>query len=106
MSENELMDYSLLASSEAEQMVLGAILIDNHASDMLADLPAEKFFFEPNRLIFKTAKHPMKDGLKIYPVVNGSNLRFNGIYPKRYARVFPSQEMRSVMKFTALLSIF
>ena len=79
MSENELMDYSLLASSEAEQMVLGAILIDNHAADMLADLPAEKFFFEPNRLIFKTAMAMVAKGLPVDVITLDTELQQQGL---------------------------
>ena len=79
MSENELMDYSLLASSEAEQMVLGAILIDNHAADMLADLPAEKFFFEQNRLIFKTAMAMVAKGLPVDVITLDTELQQQGL---------------------------
>ena len=76
---NDLMDYSLLASSDAEQMVLGAILIDNTVADMLAGFSAEKFFFEPNRLIFKAAAAMVAKGLPVDVITLDAELQQQGL---------------------------
>lgn len=69
----------ILASSEAEQSVIGAILIDNTAADMLSDLSAEAFFFLPNRLIFQTAMQMAADGLPVDVVTLDAELEKRGL---------------------------
>lgn len=48
------LNQNFLCNAEAEQSVLGAILIDNGAADQIAALPSKAFFWEANRLIYQT----------------------------------------------------
>jgi len=56
--------FEILASLEAEQSVLGAILIDNDSANLLTDLTPNDFFSDKNGLIFKTAMSMISDGLR------------------------------------------
>lgn len=76
---SELNEALLLANSEAEQSILGAILIDNAAADWLADLPSSAFFWEANRLIFKTAMSMVADGKPVDVVTLDSELTGRGL---------------------------
>ncbi|MEW6318780.1 MAG: DnaB-like helicase N-terminal domain-containing protein, partial [Pseudomonadota bacterium] len=46
-------DHGMPYSAEAEQCVLGALIIDNDAYDRLEDLRAEHFFLSDHATIFK-----------------------------------------------------
>ena len=55
---------------EAEQALLGAILLNNNALDRVSDFLEERHFFEPlHGRIYATAKHMIQDGKLATPVI-------------------------------------
>lgn len=71
--------FEILASLEAEQSVLGAILIDNDSANLLTDLTPNNFFSEKNGLIFKTAMSMISDGLPVDVITLDAELGKRGL---------------------------
>lgn len=71
--------FEILASLEAEQSVLGAILIDNDSANLLTDLTPNIFFSEKNGLIFKTAMSMISDGLPVDVITLDAELGKRGL---------------------------
>lgn len=71
--------FEILASLEAEQSVLGAILIDNDSANFLTDLMPNNFFSEKNGLIFKTAMSMISDGLPVDVITLDAELGKRGL---------------------------
>lgn len=71
--------FEILASLEAEQSVLGAILIDNDSANLLTDLTPSNFFSEKNGLIFKTAMSMISDGLPVDVITLDAELGKRGL---------------------------
>ena len=71
--------FEILASLEAEQSVLGAILIDNDSANLLTDLTPNNFFSEKNGLIFKTAISMISDGLPVDVITLDAELGKRGL---------------------------
>lgn len=71
--------FEILASLEAEQSVLGAILIDNDSANFLTDLTPNNFFSEKNGLIFKTAMSMISDGLPVDVITLDAELGKRGL---------------------------
>lgn len=71
--------FEILASLEAEQSVLGAILIDNDSANLLTDLTPKDFFSDKNGLIFKTAMSMISDGLPVDVITLDAELGRRGL---------------------------
>lgn len=71
--------FEILASLEAEQSVLGAILIDNDSANLLTDLTPKDFFSDKNGLIFKTAMSMISDGLPVDVITLDAELGKRGL---------------------------
>lgn len=71
--------FEILASLEAEQSVLGAILIDNDSANLLTDLTPNNFSSEKNGLIFKTAMSMISDGLPVDVITLDAELGKRGL---------------------------
>lgn len=71
--------FEILASLEAEQSVLGAILIDNDSANLLTDLTPNDFFSDKNGLIFKTAMSMISDGLPVDVITLDAELGKRGL---------------------------
>lgn len=71
--------FEILASLEAEQSVLGAILIDNDSANLLTDLTPKNFFSDKNGLIFKTAMSMISDGLPVDVITLDAELGRRGL---------------------------
>ena len=71
--------FQILASLEAEQSVLGAILIDNDSANFLTDLTPNDFFSDKNGLIFKTAMSMISDGLPVDVITLDAELGKRGL---------------------------
>lgn len=71
--------FEILASLEAEQSVLGAILIDNDSANLLTDLTPKDFFSDKNGLIFKTAMSMISDGLPVDVITLDAELGERGL---------------------------
>lgn len=71
--------FEILASLEAEQSVLGAILIDNDSANFLTDLTPSDFFSNQNGLIFKTAMAMISDGLPVDVITLDAELSKRGL---------------------------
>lgn len=71
--------FEILASLEAEQSVLGAILIDNDSANLLTDLTPKDFFSDQNGLIFKTAMSMISDGLPVDVITLDAELGKRGL---------------------------
>lgn len=71
--------FEILASLEAEQAVLGAILIDNDSANLLTDLTPKDFFSDKNGLIFKTAMSMISDGLPVDVITLDAELGKRGL---------------------------
>lgn len=71
--------FEILASLEAEQSVLGAILIDNDSANLLTDLTPKDFFSGKNGLIFKTAMSMISDGLPVDVITLDAELGKRGL---------------------------
>lgn len=71
--------FEILASLEAEQSVLGAILIDNDSANLLTGLTPKDFFSDKNGLIFKTAMSMISDGLPVDVITLDAELGKRGL---------------------------
>lgn len=71
--------FKILASLEAEQSVLGAILIDNDSANLLTGLTPKDFFSDKNGLIFKTAMSMISDGLPVDVITLDAELGKRGL---------------------------
>lgn len=71
--------FEILASLEAEQSVLGAILIDNDSANFLTGLTPNDFFSNQNGLIFKTAMAMISDGLSVDVITLDAELGKRGL---------------------------
>lgn len=71
--------FEILASLEAEQSVLGAILIDNDSANLLTNLTPNDFFSDKNGLIFKTAMSMISDGLPVDVITLDAELGKRGL---------------------------
>lgn len=71
--------FEILASLEAEQSVLGAILIDNDSANLLTNLTPKDFFSDKNGLIFKTAMSMISDGLPVDVITLDAELGKRGL---------------------------
>lgn len=81
MATDELLLRSMPHSAEAEQSVLGAMLIDSDCvKDVMDQLQPEDFYLRQNREIFETIYHMFVYSLPIDGVTVAAEMEKNGLY--------------------------
>ena len=93
-SEEELLLRQMPHSVEAEQSVLGAMLIDARCvPDVIEDLKPEDFYLRANREIYETIYSMFNFSLTIDPVTVLEHMRQNGVYDENTSRNYILQLM-------------
>ena len=87
LEEEELLLKQLPHSVEAEQAVLGSMLIDPRCvPDVIEQLRPEDFYIRQNREIYETIYSMFNFSLTIDPVTVLENMRKNGVYDENVSR--------------------
>ena len=94
MEDEELMLRQLPHSAEAEQAVLGSMLIDPRCVPEVIDkLRSEDFYLRQNRDIYDTIYSMFNYSLTIDPVTVLENMKQNGVYDENQSRGYILQLM-------------
>ena len=94
LEEEELLLKQLPHSVEAEQAVLGSMLIDPRCvPDVIEQLRPEDFYIRQNREIYETIYSMFNFSLTIDPVTVLENMRKNGVYDENVSRNYILQLM-------------
>ena len=94
LEEEELLLKQLPHSVEAEQAVLGSMLIDPRCvPDVIEQLRPEDFYNRQNREIYETIYSMFNFSLTIDPVTVLENMRKNGVYDENVSRNYILQLM-------------
>ncbi len=94
MEDEELLLKQLPHSAEAEQAVLGSMLIDPRCiPDVIEQLRAEDFYLRQNRDIYETIYSMFNYSLTIDPVTVLDNMRQHGVYDETQSRGYILQLM-------------
>ena len=107
---DELLARGLPHSVEAEQAVLGSILIDARCvPDVVEALRSEDFYVRQNREIYETICSMFNFSVTIDPVTVLDHMRQNGVYDEQSSRSYLLQLMEvtptaaNVMEYVAIL---
>ena len=93
-SEEELLTRQMPHSTEAEQSVLGSMLIDARCvPEVIEALRPEDFYLRTNREIYETIYSMFNFSLTIDPVTVLENMRKNGVYDENVSRNYILQLM-------------
>ena len=93
-TEEELLLRQMPHSVEAEQSVLGAMLIDARCvPDVIEELKPEDFYLRTNREIYETIYSMFNFSLTIDPVTVLDHMRQNGVYDENTSRNYILQLM-------------
>ena len=94
LEEEELLLKQLPHSVEAEQAVLGSMLIDPRCvPDVIEQLRPEDFYIRQNREIYETIYSMFNFSLTIDPVTVLENMRKNGVYDENVSRNYILRQM-------------
>ena len=94
MADEELLMKQLPHSVEAEQAVLGSMLIDPRCvPDVIEQLRLDDFYVRQNREIYETIYSMFNFSLTIDPVTVLDNMRQNGVYDENVSRNYILQLM-------------
>ncbi len=94
LEEEELLLKQLPHSVEAEQAVLGSMLIDPRCvPDVIEQLRPEDFYMRQNREIYETIYSMFNFSQTIDPVTVLENMRLNGVYDENVSRNYILQLM-------------
>ena len=94
MADEELLMKQLPHSVEAEQAVLGSMLIDPRCvPDVIEQLRSDDFYVRQNREIYETIYSMFNYSLTIDPVTVLDNMRQNGVYDENVSRNYILQLM-------------
>ena len=93
-SEEELLTRQMPHSTEAEQSVLGSMLIDARCvPEVIEALRPEDFYLRTNREIYETIYSMFNFSLTIDPVTVLENMKQNGVYDENNSRGYLLQLM-------------
>lgn len=82
------LDKSLPSNEDAEQVILGAILLDNSVADAaLQSLRHEDFYSPLNRMYFESIKNLYQGSESIDPIKIGEEMKSRGIDPTNFGGV-------------------
>ena len=94
MEDEELMLRQLPHSAEAEQAVLGSMLIDSRCvPDVIEQLRPDDFYLKQNKDIYETIYSMFNYSLTIDPVTVLDHMRQNGVYDENTSRNYILQLM-------------
>ena len=93
-SEEELLTRQMPHSTEAEQSVLGSMLIDARCvPEVIEALRPEDFYLRTNREIYETIYSMFNFSLTIDPVTVLEHMKQNGVYDENTSRNYVLQLM-------------
>ena len=109
-SEEELLTRQMPHSTEAEQSVLGSMLIDARCvPEVIEALRPEDFYLRTNREIYETIYSMFNFSLTIDPVTVLEHMKQNGVYDENTSRNYILQLMEitptsaNVMEYVAIV---
>lgn len=110
MPDEELLLQQLPHSAEAEQAVLGSILIDSRCvPEVIEQIQPDDFFIRENREIYETVYSMFHYSQKIDPVTILNHMRLDGVYREDFSYPYIRQLMETtptsanVLEYTAIM---